>query len=167
MINAAVVTISDTCYEKSRRDISGPAVSERLEQMGWTVLATEVLPDEAERIAERLRALADGGKVSAIFTTGGTGVSPRDVTPEAVRSVIGKEIPGFGELMRRKGLEHTALASLSRSMAGTRGTTLIVALPGSPKGAMESLNAIVDLVPHVLELLRGETAHAAANSNVG
>jgi molybdopterin adenylyltransferase len=162
MINAAVVTISDTCYEKLRRDVSGPAVSERLEQMGWTVLATEILPDETDRIAERLRALADGGKVSAIFTTGGTGVARRDVTPEAVRAVIGKEIPGFGELMRSKGLQHTALASLSRSMAGTRGSTLIVALPGSPKAAIESLNAIVDLVPHVLELLRGETAHSAA-----
>ena len=163
MINAAVVTISDTCYEKSRRDASGPAVRERLEQMGWTVLATEVLPDEQHLIAERLSALADGGKVSAIFTTGGTGVSGRDVTPEAVRAVIGKEIPGFGELMRSKGLEHTALAALSRSIAGTRGSTLIVALPGSPKGAVQSLNAIVDLVPHVLELLRGETAHASVD----
>ncbi len=163
MINAAVVTISDSCYEKTRRDVSGPAVSERLEQMGWTVLATEILPDEQHLIADRLRALADGGKVSAIFTTGGTGVSRRDITPEALRAVIGKEIPGFGELMRSRGLQHTALASLSRSMAGTRGSTLIVALPGSPKGAIESLNAIVDLVPHVLELLRGETAHAAVS----
>ena len=163
MINAAVVTISDSCYEKSCRDVSGPAVSERLEQMGWTVLATEILPDERDLIADRLRALADGGKVSAIFTTGGTGVARRDITPEAVRAVIVKEIPGFGELMRSRGLEHTALSSLSRSMAGTRGSTLIVALPGSPKGAIESLNAIVDLVPHVLELLRGETAHAAVN----
>ena len=162
MINAAVVTISDTCYEKSRIDVSGPAVRERLEQMGWAVLATEILPDEPNLIAERLRALADGGKVSAIFTTGGTGVARRDVTPEAVRLVIEKEIPGFGELMRSKGLQHTVLSALSRSMAGTRGSTLIVALPGSPMGAIQSLNAIVDLVPHVLELLRGETAHVSA-----
>ena len=167
MINAAVVTISDTCYEKSRIDASGPAVRERLEQMGWAVLATEVLPDEAPLIADRLRALADGGKVSAIFTTGGTGISRRDVTPEAVRAVIEKEIPGFGETMRAKGLQHTALAPLSRSMAGTRGSTLIVALPGSPKGATESLNAIVDLVPHVLELLRGQTAHESAGLSAG
>ena len=163
MINAAVVTISDTCYDKSRVDASGPAVRERLEQLGWSVLATEILPDEVHLIAERVRALADGGKVSAIFTTGGTGVSMRDITPEALRLVIDKEIPGFGEVMRAKGLQFTALAPLSRSMAGTRGSTLIVALPGSPKGAIQSLNAIVDLVPHVLELLRGNTTHVDTN----
>jgi molybdenum cofactor synthesis domain-containing protein len=100
--------------------------------------------------------------VAAIFTTGGTGLAPRDVTPEATRVVVDREIPGFGELMRAKGRDSTPLATLSRSMAGTRGRVLVVNLPGSPKGAVESLDAIVELVPHVLELLRGQTEHAVA-----
>ncbi len=161
MMQAAVVTISDTCYAKSQLDASGPAVSARLQEKGWSVALHEVLPDEMTMIADRLRTLADSGEVDAIFTTGGTGIAKRDVTPEAVRKVIEKELPGFGEQMRAKGLQHTPLASLSRSIAGTRGKALIVALPGSPKGAVESLDAIVDLVPHVLRILRGETAHAA------
>ena len=106
--------------------------------------------------------MADGGQVSAIFTTGGTGVAARDVTPEATRAVIDREIPGLGELMRARGRESTLLAVLSRAIAGTRGRVLIVNLPGSPKGAVESLDAIVEVVPHVLELLRGHTEHAAA-----
>jgi molybdenum cofactor synthesis domain-containing protein len=122
----------------------------------------EVIPDETEEISRRLSTLADGGQVAAIFTTGGTGVAPRDVTPEATRAVIDREIPGFGELMRSRGRESTPLAVLSRSMAGTRGRVLVVNLPGSPKGAVESLDAIVELVPHVLDLLRGQTAHVAA-----
>jgi molybdenum cofactor synthesis domain-containing protein len=100
--------------------------------------------------------------VAVIFTTGGTGIAARDVTPEAVRAVLDREIPGFGEVMRARGRESTPLAALSRSLAGTRGPVLIVTLPGSPKGAVESLNAIVELVPHVLELLRGQTSHIAA-----
>jgi len=105
--------------------------------------------------------LADGGQVGAIFTTGGTGVAPRDVTPEATRAILDREIPGMAEAMRARGRESTALAALSRSVAGTRGTVLIINLPGSPKGALESLNAIVELAPHVLDLLRGKSEHAA------
>jgi len=160
MINAAVLTISDSVAAGSRTDRSGPAVRDRLEQLGWKVSVTEVLPDVATQIGARLAHLCDGGQVSAIFTTGGTGLAPRDVTPEATRAVIDREIPGFGELMRSKGRESTPLAVLSRSLAGTRGSVLIVNLPGSPKGAVESLDAIVELVPHVLELLRGQTEHA-------
>jgi molybdenum cofactor synthesis domain-containing protein len=122
----------------------------------------EVLPDEAGRIAARLAELADGGSVGAIFTTGGTGIALRDVTPEATRSILDREIPGFGELMRSKGRESTPLAVLSRSLAGTRGRVLIVNLPGSPKGAVESLDAILELAPHVLDLLHGKTEHPAA-----
>jgi molybdenum cofactor synthesis domain-containing protein len=142
-------------------DRSGPAVRERLEQLGWRVTVTQVIPDEVDEIGTRLATLADSEEVSAIFTTGGTGVSPRDVTPEATRAILDREIPGLGELMRAKGREKTPLAVLSRSLAGTRGNVLIVNLPGSSNGAVESLDAIVELVPHVLELLRGQTEHAS------
>lgn len=162
MTHAAVLTISDSASHGTRKDASGPAVRERLEQLGWSVSVVETIPDEADQISGRLATLADGGQVSAIFTTGGTGLAPRDVTPEATRSVIDREIPGFGELMRLRGRESTPLADLSRSLAGTRGRVLIVNLPGSPKGAVQSLDAIVELVPHVLELLRGQTEHVSA-----
>jgi molybdenum cofactor synthesis domain-containing protein len=144
-------------------------VRERLEQLGWKVAVMEVLPDEQEQIRMRLASLADAGQLSAIFTTGGTGLAPRDVTPEATRAVVDREIPGFSELMRLRGREHTPLAVLSRAIAGTRGRVLIVNLPGSPKGAVESLDAIVELVPHVLELLVGITEHAvpAARERAG
>ena len=160
MIDAAVVTISDSVSAGTRADRSGPAVRDRLEQLGWRVSVMEVIPDIVSEISERLATLSDGGQLSAIFTTGGTGVAARDLTPEATRAIIDREIPGFGELMRSRGRESTPLAMLSRSMAGTRGRVLIVNLPGSPKGAVESLDAIVELVPHVLELLRGRTEHA-------
>ena len=162
MIHAAVLTISDSASAGTRTDRSGPALRERLQQLGWSVSVMEVLPDVADEIAARLATLADGGQLSAIFTTGGTGVALRDVTPEATRSVVDREIPGLPELMRAKGRQSTPLAVLSRAVAGTRGQVLIVNLPGSPKGAVESLDAIVELVPHVLELLRGQTEHAAA-----
>ena len=162
MINAAVLTISDSVSAGTRIDKSGPAVRERLEQLGWRVTVLEVIPDEVSEISARLSTLADGEQVAAIFTTGGTGVAPRDVTPEATRSILHREIPGLGELMRAKGREFTPLAVLSRSLAGTRGKVLIVNLPGSSKGAVQSLDAIVELVPHVLELLRGQTEHLTA-----
>jgi molybdopterin adenylyltransferase len=162
MIHAAVLTISDSSSAGTRADRSGPAVRDRLEQLGWNVTVMEVLPDEADEISTRLATLADGGQLAAIFTTGGTGIAPRDVTPEATRAVIDREIPGLAELMRAKGRLSTPRAVLSRAVSGTRGRVLIVNLPGSPKGAVESLDAIVELVPHVLELLRGQTEHAAA-----
>ena len=165
MLEAAVVTVSDSASAGLRADRSGPAVRERLEQLGWSVSVMEAIPDETAEIGARLATLADGGQISAIFTTGGTGVAPRDVTPEATRAVIDREIPGLGELMRASGRQTTPLAVLSRSVAGTRGLVLIVNLPGSPKGAVESLDAIVELVPHVLELLRGRTEHTPARQD--
>jgi molybdopterin adenylyltransferase len=160
MIRAAVLTISDSAHAGIRDDLSGPAVKRRLEEIGWQVTVLEVLPDEAEIIAARLAALADGSRISAIFTTGGTGVAARDVTPEATRSIIEKEIPGLAEVMRAHGRNSTPLAVLSRGIAGSRGKALIVNLPGSPRGAVESLDAIVELVPHIVALLCGETEHA-------
>jgi molybdenum cofactor synthesis domain-containing protein len=159
MIAAAVVTISDSVHAGRRADASGPAVRDRLEQLGWIVTTLDAIPDEAGTIAGRLAALADSNQVAAIFTTGGTGVAARDVTPEATRRVIDREIPGLAELMRAEGRKATPLAALSRAVAGTRGRVLIVNLPGSPKGAVESLNAIVEVAPHILDLLRGNTEH--------
>lgn len=159
MIRAAVLTISDSVYAGKREDVSGPAVKSRLEELGWCVAVREVLPDDEEQIAGRLRQLADEGQVAAIFTTGGTGLAARDVTPEATRQVIEREAPGLAEWMRMQGRQSTPLALLSRAVAGTRGRVLIVNLPGSPRGALDSLNAIVDVVPHVLDLLRGHTDH--------
>lgn len=155
---AMVFTISDSSHAGSRQDVSGPAVRARLEELGWTV-NSEVMPDDAVWISKRLAEVADGGDAAAIFTTGGTGVALRDVTPEATNAVIEREIPGFGEWMRMSGRASTKTSILSRGVSGTRGRTLIVNLPGSPRGAVESLNAIIELVPHVMDLLRGKTEH--------
>jgi molybdenum cofactor synthesis domain-containing protein len=162
VIRALVLTISDTVYAETRIDRSGPAVADRLRGAGFGITAIEVLPDERNRIAARLREIAERSLADVVFTTGGTGLAPRDVTPEAVRDVIDREIAGFGETMRASGRDFTPLASLSRSLAGVAGRTLIVALPGSPKGALESLDAILELVPHVHDLLNGRTAHEPA-----
>lgn len=158
-LRCAVLTISDGTHAGTRQDASGPAVAARLALAGHSIVLEAVLPDECEHIAAKLKQLAGAGDCDAIFTTGGTGLSARDVTPEATRSVIEREIPGFGELMRAEGLRTTRRAALSRSTAGTLLSTVIVNLPGSPKGALESLNAILDLVPHVVELLQGRTEH--------
>ena len=159
MIRAAIVTVSDSVVAGTREDCSGPALRDRTRALGWTVSAMELVADESGGIAAVLGRLADSGEVAVILTTGGTGVAPRDVTPEATRGVIEREIPGLGELMRAEGLKFTPTAVLSRGMAGIRGRTLIVNLPGSPKGAVESFDAIAKLVPHILDLLEGRTSH--------
>ncbi len=160
MIKVAVITVSDSVVAGTRQDLSGPALRERAESFGWSVSAVELVPDESLLIADVVRRLADSGDVSVVLTTGGTGVAARDVTPEAMQGVIEREIPGIGELMRAEGLKFTPTAVLSRGLAGVRRRTLIVNLPGSPKGAVQSLDAIAKLVPHVLELLEGRTEHS-------
>lgn len=160
MNRAAVVTVSDSTYSGTRQDVSGPSVKARLEQLGWEVDDVHVVPDEPAQLAALLTRIADSAQVGAIFTTGGTGLGPRDRTPEATRMVIQYEVPGIAECMRTEGRRATPAAVLSRGISGVRGSTLIVNLPGSPKGAIESLNAIVEVVPHAIHLLRGHTDHA-------
>jgi molybdopterin adenylyltransferase len=159
-IRATVITISDSCHAGTRQDASGPVVQARLRELGWQV-TVEILPDEAAQIAARLRELADSQASNVIFTTGGTGIALRDVTPEATTAVIEREIPGLAECMRMEGSKSTKFSVLSRGVCGSRGRTLIVNLPGSPKGALESLNAILDVVPHVIDLLNGRTDHTS------
>src|SRR5262249_12797778 len=137
----------------------GPALEQHMLGLGWSVVAKRVLPDEIPQIAETLEAFADGGNVDLVLTTGGTGLSPRDVTPEATRSVADREVPGFGELMRAEGLKKTRLAPHSRGGAATLDSTLIVNLPGSPKGAVDSLVAVAELIPHAIDLLQNRTEH--------
>ena len=159
MIRTAVLTISDSASAGARIDVSGPAVAAVCAEQGWSVRHTQILPDEQAIVAEALRTLADSGRYDLILTTGGTGITARDNTPEATRLILQKELPGLAELMRQEGLKYTRRAVLSRSLAGIRAASLIVNLPGSPKGAPQSLGAIVDLIPHIVELLRGNTAH--------
>jgi molybdenum cofactor synthesis domain-containing protein len=160
IIRVAVVTVSDSAAAGTREDVSGPSVAARCEALGWSVRRREVVADDQTPISRLLVDLAASGEFDLVLTTGGTGVAPRDVTPEATRAVLDREIPGLPELMRAVGLNHTRRAVLSRGVAGTRGATLIVNLPGSPKGAVQSLDAISDLVAHVADLLHGFTEHA-------
>jgi molybdenum cofactor synthesis domain-containing protein len=160
MIRTAIVTVSDSVAAGMREDRSGAVLRARVEAQGWQVTAQEIVPDDVDRIANVLTRLADSGQVSLILTTGGTGIAARDVTPEAARTVIVREIPGLGEMMRAEGRKLTPFAALSRSMAGVRGRVLIVGLPGSPKGALESLDAIVQLIPHIIDLIEGRTGHS-------
>ncbi len=130
-------------------------MSARCRQLGWEIVSETVLPDDPAFVRDRLTTLADGGDVDLILTTGGTGIGPRDSTPEATTQACEKLVPGIPEVMRQYGREKNMRAVLSRAVAGVRGSTLIVNLPGSPRGATESLDAVAELLPHALEVLRG------------
>jgi molybdenum cofactor synthesis domain-containing protein len=154
-MRVAILTISDSVSRGTSKDASGSAVRDRCAQRAWTVTAEEVFPDDLTAIRDRLLSLADSGSVDLILTTGGTGIGPRDVTPEATTQACEKLLPGLSELMREEGRKKTPRAVLSRGIAGVRGRVLIVNLPGSPRGAVESLDAVADLLPHALQVLGG------------
>ena len=156
-----VLTVSDKGARGEREDTSGAAIREMLSTLDVTVERYEVIPDDRASIAQRLIAWADDDGLDLIVTTGGTGLGPRDVTPEATREAIDYEAPGLAEAMRLEGLKHTPMAMLSRAAAGVRGRTLIVNLPGSPRGVRESLSVLLPVLPHALETLRGQTEHGA------
>ncbi len=157
MFRLAVLTVSTSGAQGQREDTSGQAIQELLAPPDYEVVRYEVVPDDREFIAGRLAQWADAPDVDLIVTTGGTGLGPRDVTPEACLSVIDKEVPGLAETMRAKTLQFTPMAMLSRSVAGIRGNTLIITLPGSPKGVRECLEVVTPVLAHALELLRSET----------
>ncbi|HZP33569.1 MAG TPA: MogA/MoaB family molybdenum cofactor biosynthesis protein [Candidatus Acidoferrales bacterium] len=154
-MRVAVLTVSDSVSRGEREDRSGPAVVERCRAAGWQIVSAEAIADDRERLETQLIILADSGSVDLILTTGGTGIGPRDITPEATESVCKKNLPGLGELMRQKGRDKNPRSVLSRAVAGVRSRALIVNLPGSPRGALESLDAVADLLPHAVEVLRG------------
>jgi molybdopterin adenylyltransferase len=154
-MRVAVLTISDSVAKGEREDLSGPAVVAFCRGMGWEVTSSLRLPDEPAQIREHLRELADSGRVDLLLSTGGTGIGPRDHTPEATEAIADRVLPGIAEEMRRKGLEKTPTAVLSRALAVVRAKTLIVNLPGSPTGAVESLEAIAHLLPHAVHVVHG------------
>ena len=154
-MRVAVVTVSDSVARGERQDGSGPALSERCRALGWQVLSYEALSDDREALQKRLVSLADLDSVDVVLTTGGTGIGPRDTTPEATAAVCQKLLPGLSELMREKGSQKNPRAVLSRAVAGVCKNALIVNLPGSPRGAVESLDAVAELLPHAVEVLRG------------
>ena len=158
-MTAAVLTISDSSFNKTREDVSGPEVKRALEQAGFEVCATDLVPDHRISIENSLIRLSDMAHL--VVTTGGTGVAETDVTPEATKSICDRLVPGIPERMRSEGARKTPLAALSRGRCGIRGTSLILNLPGNPQAAKESLAAVIDLLPHALDLLAGKTQHAA------
>jgi molybdopterin adenylyltransferase len=162
VFTAAVLTLSDKGSLGEREDLSGKILAEMLARIGGRIETYVVLPDDRQLIEDKLTYYADQYGVDVIATTGGTGVGPRDVTPDATRAVIEKEIPGMAEAMRLAGLQKTPFAMISRAIVGCRGKTLIINLPGSPKGVRENLEAILQAIPHAVEKLKGDLTDCAA-----
>jgi molybdenum cofactor synthesis domain-containing protein len=154
-MRVAVLTVSDSVSRGERQDRSGPELAERCRALGWQVVSSGAVSDDRDALEKRLTTIADSDSVDLVLTTGGTGIGPRDTTPEATTAVCQKILPGLGELMRAKGSEKNSRAALSRAVAGVYKRALIVNLPGSPRGAVESLDAVADLLPHAVEVLRG------------
>jgi molybdopterin adenylyltransferase len=170
MMRAAVITVSDSCFLGQRVDVSGQVVADVLLAQGFHLVSRLVVPDEQGEIEDALRQQCE--VASVVVTTGGTGIAPRDVTPEATRAVCDRILDGFAELMRAEGRKRTRFAPLSRSVSGTRGRSLIVNLPGSPDGAKESLQAVISIIPHALNILEGTVTqhhenHGAEESTQG
>lgn len=154
-IFAAVLTVSDRVSSGQAQDKSGAMLVDIAAKLGWPVSLRAVVPDEKQKIAALVRLWCDRKEIPLVLITGGTGLGPRDVTPEAVKPLLKKELPGFSELMRRLGAQSTPTAILSRQVAGIRGSSLVLALPGSPRGAEESLRAVSQCIPHALAIIRG------------
>lgn len=156
-LTAAVITVSDSCSRGERADLSGPAVAEVLKKNKFMIAGTDTVPDEQVLIQQVLLSWTD--RAGLVVTTGGTGIAPRDVTPEATRAVCERLIEGVSERMRAEGAKRTSLSALSRALCGARGKAVILNLPGSPAGAVQSLESVIDLIPHMLQLLSGNTRH--------
>ena len=161
-LRVGVLTVSDAGSRGQREDTAGPAIAEVLAPLGAKIVEKAIVPDEPDQITAQLRAWIDNASVNCVITTGGTGLGPRDITPEATRPVIDREVPGLAELMRAAGLRHTPKAALGRGLAGATGSTLILNLPGSENGVRENLAAVLPLLQHAVELLAGQTEHPAS-----
>jgi len=155
MFKAAVLTISDRCWRKEREDVSGKVIIELIKGINGRIISYDMVPDEADLIEKQLLFYCDDLRADFVFTTGGTGFGPRDVTPEATNAVAEKVIPGIPELIRLEGLKKTKNAMLSRGVSVIRKNSVIINLPGSPKGVRESLTAILDVIPHAFDMLKG------------
>ena len=163
MFTVGILTVSDKGWSGERRDISGEVIRETLSTLDVRIVSYAIVPDEKRLIAERLVEWADKDGIDVIITTGGTGLSPRDVTPEATLSVVDRLVPGFAEVMRAESLRKTPMAMLSRAVAGTRKGCLIINLPGSPKAVRECLEPVLQVLPHAVETLKGEVGECAAS----
>jgi len=155
MIKVAILTVSDSCAQGKREDLSGQTASDILAENGFEICDKRIVPDSREAIANELKILSDKAGVDIVITCGGTGLGPGDITPEATASVCERIVPGLSEMIRAQGWKKTRNAVLSRALAGIRNKTLVINLPGSPKGVKESLEIILDVLPHAVEMMRG------------